>query len=90
MSRVTCKQSLSLLIDITQRVHQGNVLSRLLFNIFMNDVGKEMILDDVPILHDYKRNHLLYADDQLLLSTSCASLQNNINRVFNFCKKAGP
>ena len=52
----------------------------------MNDVGKEMILDDVPILHDYKLNHLLYADDLLLLSTSCASLQNNINIVKTFVK----
>ena len=42
-----------------------------------------------PILHDYKLNHILYADDLLLLSTSCASLHNHINRVFNFCKTWG-
>ena len=42
-----------------------------------------------PILHDYKLNHTLYADDLLLLSTSCASLHNHINRVFNFCKTWG-
>ena len=91
VSRVKSKNSLSLPIDITQGIHQGNVLSPLLFSIFMNDVGKEMILDDVPILHDYKLNHLLYADDLLLLFTSCASLQNNIDRsrVFDFCKKWG-
>ena len=52
----------------------------------MTDVDKDIILDDVPILHDYKLNHLLHADDLLLLSTSCASLQN-ISIVFNFCKK---
>ena len=27
-----------------------------------------MILDDVPILHYYKLNHLLYADDLLLIT----------------------
>ena len=48
-----------------------------------------MILDDVPILHDYKLNHLLYADALLLLSASCAGLQNNINRVFDFFNKCG-
>ena len=89
VSTVKCKNSLSLPTDIIQGVHQGNVLRPLLFNIFMNDVGKEMISDDVPILNDYKLHHLLYADDPLLLSTFCASLQNNINRVFNFYKNWG-
>ena len=87
--RVKCKKKkkhLSSPITITQGVHQGSVLSPILFNIFMNDISDELQLDDAPVLNDYKLNHLLDADDLLLLSISCVGLQNNIDRVFNFCK----
>ena len=88
VSRVKCKQSLSDPINIMQGVHQVNILSPLLFNIFMNDIGDSLQFDDVPLLHDYKLNHLLYADD-LLLSTSSSGLQKNIDRVQSFCKTWG-
>ena len=89
VSRVKCKQLLSDPINITQGVHQGNILSPLLFNIFMNDIGDSLLLDDSPLLYDYKLNHLLYANDLLLLSTSSAGLQKNIDRVHNFCHNWG-
>ena len=89
VSRVKCKQSLSDPINIMQGVHQGNILSPLLFNIFMNDIDDSLQFDDVPLLHDYKLNHLLYADDLLLLSTSSSGLQKNIDGVQSFCKKWG-
>ena len=89
MPRVKCKQLLSDPINITQGVHRGNILSPLLFNIFMNDIGDSLLLDDTPLLYDYKLNHLLYADDLLLLSTSSAGLQKNIDRVHNFCHNWG-
>ena len=47
----------------------------------MNDIGDSLQFNDVPMLHDYKLNHLLYADDLLLLSTSSSGLQKNIDRV---------
>ena len=89
VSRVKCNQLLSDPINITQGVHQGNILSLLLFNIFMNDIGDSLLLDDTPLLYDYKLNYLLYADDLLLLSTSSAWLQKNIDRVHNFCHNWG-
>ena len=47
-SRVKCKHVLSKSINISQGVHQGSVLSPLLFNIFINDVGDAMSEQDAP------------------------------------------
>ena len=70
VSRIKCKQVLTEPILIKQGVHQGNVLSPLLFNRLINDIGNELCVDDAPILHDSKVSHLLYTDDLVLLSTS--------------------
>ena len=88
-SRVKCRKVLSESISIKQGVHQGSVLSPLLFNIFINDIGDDLLTDDAPILHDSRVSHLLYADDLVLLSTSEIGLQRNIDRVNKFCKNWG-
>ena len=71
-SSVKCKHFLSDPNSITKDVHQGTVLSLLLFNtcIFPNDIGDAFSEVDAPVLHSSKISHLLYVDDLLLLSTT--------------------
>ena len=88
-AKVKCNQFMSDLIDITKGVHQGNVLSPLLFNIFINDLGDNLIDTETPVLYDSKINHLLYADDLMLISKSATELQQNIGKVNEFCDRWG-
>ena len=88
-AKVKCRHLMSDPINITKGVHQGNVISPLLFNIFINDLSDDIIDLKAPILCDTRISHLLYADDLLLLSTSESELQQNINQVNEFCSRWG-
>ena len=77
--------SLLLLVFVLLVCRQGNVLSPVLFNIFINDIGKKLSLEYATVLHDIKICHLMYADDLVLLSTSEKCLQQNLDRVNEFC-----
>ena len=62
---------------------------RHIFNIFINDIGNTLLTDAAPILYDSKVNHLLYADDLVLLSTTEEVLHGNIERVHEYCTNWG-
>ena len=72
-------------IDIKQGVHRGNVLSPLLFDMFINDIGNTLSTDDTPIIHDFNINHLLYADDLVFFFNYRRGVQRNIDRVHEYC-----
>ena len=57
-------------------VRQGGILSPLLFNVFMDDLSKLLNNSQVGCcLNGVFVNHLLYADDTVLLAPSPAALQ---------------
>ena len=69
-------------------VQQGNPLSPLLFNLYINDLFKNIISKN-PISLDNTNhfNALMYADDLIILSTSKEGLQPNLNALNDYCKK---
>ena len=69
-------------------LRQGDVLSPLLFNLYIHDIVN--IFDDScepPTLENFVVNCLMYADDMVLLSTTKSGLQNSIDKFSIYCNK---
>ena len=71
-------------------LRQGDPLSPLLFNLYINDIFKELreanchpvTLNGTDLI-----NALAYADDLVLLSTKKEGLQEALNKVHEYCEK---
>jgi hypothetical protein len=57
-------------------VRQGGILSPLFFNVYMDDLSTILNMSKVGcIMNGVKCNHLMYADDLVLLAPSARALQ---------------
>ena len=69
-------------------VKQGEPLSPILFNLYINDMMKHFDNTCQPIyLDNTPLNSLLYADDLILLSETESGLQKCIEKLETFCSK---
>ena len=87
--RVKTDNGLSSPIHSNIGVRQGDILSPLLFNIYINDLTEILSCpkSDLVSLNDHEIPCLMYADDIVLMATSQRGLQNQLNSLHEYCSK---
>ena len=76
---------------------QGDVLSTILFNIYINDLPGQFLelsrssdtINDISYLDDTKINNLLFADDLAIFSLSKEDLQKRISILEQYSNEWG-
>ena len=68
-------------------VKQGEVLSPLLFNLYINDLPTSVSDPESPSLNGSPIDCLLCADDLVLMSTSKSGLQRKFDKLGQYCNK---
>jgi hypothetical protein len=70
-------------------VRQGDVLSPILFNIYLNDLVNKLKSDenDLTKLNEETIPVLMYADDLALISTTEKGLQCQLDQLYTYCSE---
>ena len=71
-------------------VIQGNPISPILFNIYINDLFSELEkCNKTPVTIDDKTNihALMFADDLIIVSTTQKGLQDSLDKLCEYCRK---
>ena len=69
-------------------IQQGNLLSPLLFNLYINDIFQSIANKDTVTLDDCTHlNTLMHADDLIVISSTKEGLQNSLDSLQDYCKK---
>ena len=72
-------------MDVTSGVKQGGVLSPFLFSICMNSLSDQLDAENVDCEYNgILYNHLMYADDTVLIALSPRALQTLISISASF------
>ena len=71
---------------VTNGVRQGGILSPYLFNVYVDELSEELNKGNVGCnLNGHLINHIMYADDLVLISPSSAGL----SQLLHECEKFG-
>ena len=87
--RVKTSEGLTESMPFNIGVRQGDVLSPILFNLYINDVNEQLNSPscDLVSLNEAFIECLMYCDDIVLLSTTQKGLQNQLDILESYCDR---
>ena len=87
-AKIKINKLLSPKFDINKGTEQGHPMSPELFKLYISDLSDSFdSIGNYPYLIDALQNHLLWADDLVLLALDNDSLQKNLNILYSYCEK---